>query len=185
VKRVKSNFSWTELRVRSLRIRIILFAVIGVIFLAEGGLSTVGVISDIIGILIGAILGLIGSVMTSFEQREAGLYLDREPCYCVVHRTLWVSLLYDVRGWAQYAEHELCFLWKLVDLWAHPYHVCLLHRFLFLAYAPSGTCCIEGNKIKQNPSYQARQDQTLGTFRSRCGHDSPRSCRTSHHCCSK
>ncbi|MGO4110366.1 hypothetical protein [Paenibacillus sp. YAF4_2] len=57
-----------------MRIRIILFAVIGVIFLAEGGLSTVGVISDIIGILIGAILGLIGSVMTSFEQREAGLY---------------------------------------------------------------------------------------------------------------
>ncbi|QHW31736.1 hypothetical protein GZH47_13405 [Paenibacillus rhizovicinus] len=74
MKRVKSNFTWTVLKTRSLRIRMILFAVIGVVFLAEGGVSAAGIVSDVIGILIGVALGYIGSEMTSFEQRGTELY---------------------------------------------------------------------------------------------------------------
>lgn len=74
VKRVKSNFSWTELRAGRLRFRMVLFAAIGVLFLSEGGFSAVGLVSDAVGILIGAALGYIGSTMTMFEQRGTSLY---------------------------------------------------------------------------------------------------------------
>lgn len=52
----------------------ILFAVIGVVFLTEGGFSAVGLVSDVIGVLIGAALGVIGSTLTTFEQRGGALF---------------------------------------------------------------------------------------------------------------
>lgn len=70
-KRIKGNFSWTELRAGRLKTRILLFAVIGAVFLAEGGFSAIGLVSDIVGVLIGATLGVVGASMTSFEQRGA------------------------------------------------------------------------------------------------------------------
>ncbi|PWW00890.1 hypothetical protein DFQ01_11135 [Paenibacillus cellulosilyticus] len=74
VRRVQRNFSWSELRSNRLTFRIVLLAVIGIIFMTQSGFSIVSMISDIIGILIGAALGIAGATMTVFERRGAELY---------------------------------------------------------------------------------------------------------------
>jgi hypothetical protein len=48
--------------------------VIGGIFIAGSGFRTVSVISDIVGIGIGAALGITGAAMTAFERRGTELY---------------------------------------------------------------------------------------------------------------
>lgn len=73
-RRVQRNFSWVEFKSRRLRFRIGLFAVIGVVFMAESGFSTVSVVSDVIGILLGAVLGVVGASMTAFERRGMELF---------------------------------------------------------------------------------------------------------------
>lgn len=73
-RRVRNNFSWSELRSKRMTVRIVLLTVVGVIFMTESGLSTVSIISDIVGILIGATLGVTGAAMTAFERRGAELY---------------------------------------------------------------------------------------------------------------
>ncbi|SFI77537.1 hypothetical protein SAMN02799624_02125 [Paenibacillus sp. UNC496MF] len=74
VRRVKGNFSWSAIRPGRMGTRMLLLAAVGAIFLAEGGFGAVGVVSDILGILIGAALGIVGAAMTSYERRGADLY---------------------------------------------------------------------------------------------------------------
>ncbi|NBD24123.1 DUF1453 family protein [Paenibacillus glycinis] len=74
IRRVRSQFQWIELRPRRLGFRIALFAAIGVLFMAEGGMSAVGLVSDALGILIGAALGIVGASMTAFERRGGELH---------------------------------------------------------------------------------------------------------------
>ncbi|REE83911.1 hypothetical protein A8990_11690 [Paenibacillus taihuensis] len=72
--RVRRNFTWSELKSRRLGFRIGLFAFIGAVFMAESGFSAVSVVSDVIGILLGVALGLVGASMTTFERRGTELF---------------------------------------------------------------------------------------------------------------
>ncbi|GMK40483.1 hypothetical protein PCCS19_35390 [Paenibacillus sp. CCS19] len=74
VRRVRRNFSWSEIRVKRMTVRIVLLAVVGVIFMTGSGFNTVSIVSDILGILVGAALGVAGASMTVFERRGNELY---------------------------------------------------------------------------------------------------------------
>lgn len=74
VRRVRRNFSWMELRSSRLIYRVVLLAVIGIVLMSMSGFNTVSMISDIIGILVGAALGIAGASMTAFERRGTELY---------------------------------------------------------------------------------------------------------------
>jgi len=73
-RRVRRNIGWQKLRQGSMLFRIILFLVIGLIFLAEGVFHPVSLISDIVGILLGSLLAYYSVSLTHFEQREGRLY---------------------------------------------------------------------------------------------------------------
>ncbi|SEO81696.1 hypothetical protein [Paenibacillus sp. OV219] len=73
-RRVRSNFSWSALRPRRLGFRMVLFAAVGVLFMVESGFTAVSVVSDMLGIVLGVVLGLVGASMTSFERRGAELH---------------------------------------------------------------------------------------------------------------
>ncbi|AZN39030.1 hypothetical protein [Paenibacillus albus] len=73
-RRVYSNFSWTAIRPRRLGFRIGLFAAIGVLFMVGSGFTAASIVSDVLGIMLGVALGLVGASMTSFERRGADLH---------------------------------------------------------------------------------------------------------------
>jgi disulfide bond formation protein DsbB len=73
-RRVRRTIGWQELNSKGMMFRVVLFLVIGLIFLVEGALHPVSLISDIVGVLLGIILAVYSAGMTRFEQREKRWY---------------------------------------------------------------------------------------------------------------
>lgn len=73
-RRVRRNVGWQLLNERRLKVRSIIFLVIGLIFLAEGAFHLVSLISDIIGIGLGAALAYYGAGLTRYEQRKGNWF---------------------------------------------------------------------------------------------------------------
>ncbi|MBM7567508.1 CcdC protein domain-containing protein [Paenibacillus sacheonensis] len=93
VKRVRSNFSWSQLQTRRLMFRIGLFSAIGILFMSQSGFSTISVVSDVLGILVGAALGVAGAALTAFERRGTGLYFKANAWIGSVVTALFVGRL--------------------------------------------------------------------------------------------
>ncbi|MED1472429.1 hypothetical protein [Bacillus salipaludis] len=74
VRRVRRNIGWQQLKQGNLLFRIILFLIIGLIFLAGGVVHPISLISDSLGILLGSILAFYSVGLTTFEQREGRLF---------------------------------------------------------------------------------------------------------------
>lgn len=68
-RRVRRNIGWQPLKERRLQVRIIIFLIIGLIFLALGATHPFSLISDLVGIAIGAALGYYGIGLTRYEHR--------------------------------------------------------------------------------------------------------------------
>ncbi len=68
-RRVRRNIGWQPLNTRKLIIRSILFLVIGLVFMAEGVSHPLSLVSDIVGIVLGAGLAYYGAGLTRYEQR--------------------------------------------------------------------------------------------------------------------
>lgn len=81
-RRVRRNIGWQRLKRGNLVIRTVIFLVIGLLFLTAGVSHPISIVSDIIGIILGALLGVYGVNLTRFEQREGRLY------YCP---NIWVG----------------------------------------------------------------------------------------------
>ncbi len=73
-RRVRRNIGWQKLRRGNLRYRIMIFLIIGVLFLAGSAMHPISLISDVIGIGLGLLLAYYGVKFTEFEQREDSLY---------------------------------------------------------------------------------------------------------------
>lgn len=73
-RRVRRNIGWQHLNHRKLLVRVVIFFIIGLIFLAGGVFHPISLVSDIVGIILGMVLAYYGSTITSFEQRENRLY---------------------------------------------------------------------------------------------------------------
>jgi len=67
--RVRRNFGWQPLNSRKMQIMIVVFTVLGLLFLAGGLSHTVSLISDAAGIILGIVLAYYGAALTHFEQR--------------------------------------------------------------------------------------------------------------------
>ncbi|MBI0579125.1 hypothetical protein IEC97_17280 [Neobacillus cucumis] len=74
VRRVRRNIGWQQLKQGNLLFRIVLFLIIGLIFLAGGVIHPISLISDMVGILLGSILAFYSIGLTTFEQREGRLF---------------------------------------------------------------------------------------------------------------
>lgn len=68
--RVRRSIGWQTLSPRKMRIFTVIFCIVGLIFLAEGALSAISLISDAAGIGIGIALAYFGASLTRFEYRE-------------------------------------------------------------------------------------------------------------------
>jgi len=73
-KRARRNIGLQRLSQGYLLFRIILFTVVGLIFFIEGAIHPISLVSNIVGIMIGAILAYYAVSSTTFEQREGKLY---------------------------------------------------------------------------------------------------------------
>ena len=93
IQKVRSDFSWRELRTGKLVFRIVLFAAVGVLFMTQSGFGAISIVSDIAGILAGAALGVVGNKLTSFERRGAGLYFKANAWIGGIVTTLFIGRL--------------------------------------------------------------------------------------------
>lgn len=73
-RRVRRNIGWQKLQQKNLWYRTALFFIVGLGFLIVGIFQPVSLLSDIGGILAGAILAYYSANMTNFEHREGSLY---------------------------------------------------------------------------------------------------------------
>lgn len=73
-RRVRRNIGWQLLRTKRMKVRIVIFLVIGALFLTGGAAHPVSLISDAAGILVGTVLAFYSSKITRFEQRDEHLY---------------------------------------------------------------------------------------------------------------
>ncbi|NRD78165.1 DUF1453 family protein [Bacillus sp. BRMEA1] len=73
-RRVRRNIGWQPLNQGRLMFRIVLFIIIGALFLSEGILHPVSLISDVVGLVLGGILAFYSVNLTVFEQREGRLF---------------------------------------------------------------------------------------------------------------
>jgi hypothetical protein len=73
-RRVRRNIGWQQLNPKKMTARITIFCIIGLLFLAEGVLHPISLLSDAVGILIGVVLAYYGAGMTQFEKRDGKLY---------------------------------------------------------------------------------------------------------------
>lgn len=81
-RRVRRNIGWQRLKRGNLVFRTVIFLVIGLLFLVAGLTHPISIVSDVIGVTLGAFLGVYGVNLTRFEQREGRLY------YCP---NIWVG----------------------------------------------------------------------------------------------
>jgi len=68
-RRVRRSVGWQKLRPQRMVTRSFLLGAIGVVFLVLGGLNPVSIVSDVVGILLGILLGYVGASLTRFEHR--------------------------------------------------------------------------------------------------------------------
>ncbi|WP_276353272.1 hypothetical protein [Cohnella caldifontis] len=68
-RRVLRNLTWQPLSVKSLTVYTVLFGVVGLLFFAEGASHAVSLISDFVGILLGAALAAVSAANTRCEQQ--------------------------------------------------------------------------------------------------------------------
>jgi len=73
-RRVRRNIGWQLLKKKTMWFRIVLFLVIGLLFLMEGSLHLVSFLSDVVGIVAGGILAFYSVNLTVLEEREGRLY---------------------------------------------------------------------------------------------------------------
>lgn len=73
-RRVRRNIGWQELNSGRMMFRVVIFLVIGVLFLIGGAVHPISLISDVVGVLLGVILAFYSAGLTRFEQREKSLY---------------------------------------------------------------------------------------------------------------
>jgi hypothetical protein len=73
-RRVRRNIGWQQLHMRKIIFRTALFSFIGLIFLIQGALHPISLVSDVVGIGIGIMLAYYSSLKTSFEQRNGSWY---------------------------------------------------------------------------------------------------------------
>ncbi|MCS7461934.1 hypothetical protein N0M98_17490 [Paenibacillus doosanensis] len=74
VQRVRRTIGWQQLNPGKMRTVTVILSVIGLIFLAQGALHLVSIVSDGIGLMIGVVLAYYGAEMTRFERRGADLF---------------------------------------------------------------------------------------------------------------
>lgn len=75
VRRVRRTFVWQTWSVRKLRFSLAILSIVGLIFFLEGARQPVSLLSNALGLALGAALAYWGAAMTRFEQR------DGEPMY--------------------------------------------------------------------------------------------------------
>ncbi|MBE1442910.1 hypothetical protein [Paenibacillus sp. OAS669] len=68
--RIRRNIGWQQLLPRKMGVSIVLFSIIGLLFLMEGTFRASTVISDLLGILVGSILAYVGAQLTQIELRN-------------------------------------------------------------------------------------------------------------------
>jgi len=73
-RRVRRTIGWQALNPKNMVFRVGILSVLGLVFLAEGALHPISLISDLVGVLLGAVLAFYGAGMTRFEQREKRWY---------------------------------------------------------------------------------------------------------------
>lgn len=73
-RRIRRNIGWQMLRERKMKIRIVIFLIVGALFLAVSASHPVSLISDAAGIAAGAILAFYSSKVTRFERRNEHWY---------------------------------------------------------------------------------------------------------------
>ncbi|WP_442598574.1 hypothetical protein [Neobacillus sp. D3-1R] len=75
-RRIRRNIGWQELNTRKLVTRTIIFLVIGLIFLSGALTHPISLISDFVGIAIGAFLAFYGAGLTHYEVRGQKWYFQ-------------------------------------------------------------------------------------------------------------
>lgn len=75
-RRIRRNIGWQVLIPRRLYARAFIFIIIGLLLLGVGAVHPVSLISDIIGIVVGASLAYYGIRLTQFEWRESHWYFQ-------------------------------------------------------------------------------------------------------------
>lgn len=73
-RRVRRNIGWQQLKPGQMKTRAVLFLVVGAIFLAQGVIHPISLISEAAGIVLGVILAYYGAALTRFEQRDGRWY---------------------------------------------------------------------------------------------------------------
>ncbi|MCP8967604.1 hypothetical protein [Ectobacillus ponti] len=73
-RRVRRNIGWQLLSPRKLRVRTIIFLLIGLMFLSSGLLHPVSLVSDVAGIVIGGALAYYGMGLTSYQTNGGRRY---------------------------------------------------------------------------------------------------------------
>lgn len=117
--RVRRTFVWQELRPGKLRFRTILLVIVGFlffvegVFLAQGGFHAISLVSDIVGIVLGAILASYSVGKTAFEQRGASLFYRPNAWIGGLVTFLFIGrLLYRIYGVLQSAGDSSATSWS-------------------------------------------------------------------------
>jgi hypothetical protein len=92
-RRVRRTVGWQVFRPRSLTIRSVILCVVGVLFLAIGGLHPVSLVSDIVGILLGVALAYVGANLTRYEHRGGRLNYLPNPWLGAIVTVLFLGRL--------------------------------------------------------------------------------------------
>lgn len=72
--RVRRTIGWQQMNPRKMRIWLVVFSIIGLLFLVQGVFHVDTLISDLAGILIGVIVAYYGTILTHIEQRDGHWY---------------------------------------------------------------------------------------------------------------
>ncbi|TVY10906.1 hypothetical protein [Paenibacillus cremeus] len=75
--RVRRTIGWQQLNPGKMQAMAVIFSIVGLIFLVEGGVSPINLISDALGIAAGGALAYYGAMMTQLEQRGDGRWYYR------------------------------------------------------------------------------------------------------------
>lgn len=116
--RVRRTFVWQPLKPNGLRVRTILFGIIGLLFFAEsifagGGIRAASLVSDFAGIAAGAVLAYYGAGKTLFERRGSSLHYRPNAWIGGLVTVLFLGrLLYRIYGMLQTAGDPSAMSWS-------------------------------------------------------------------------
>lgn len=69
-QRIRRSIGWQEIRSGKMMLRIGLLLLVGLVFFAEGATHPTSLVSNLVGLALGAALAYAGVALTSFERRE-------------------------------------------------------------------------------------------------------------------